>query len=159
MAFKIQQGKKLDNVILVSEYDDALDLDAFDWDDYTDDYDFSKLSFLPEKCPTKFVCNFRFNADELAEIKNSTISSVKNNNPQISLGSWQQNITRYGLKDVVYDPEDKTAQGERLTIKKSGKYISDYSLATLEDAGIVSEIFTAYNVLTSKDKTIGKEKN
>ena len=160
MSFKIPQGKKLDNVVIVSQQDDALDLDSFDWDDYTDDYDFKKLKFVEDKVPTKFICNFKLNAEESAELKDSMMSSLDNKrNAKITMGTWQQTVARLTLKDIVYDSEDKTPIGERLTIKKAGRYVRDDSLANLESCGIVGEIFSAYSSLTSKDKTIGHEKN
>lgn len=159
MSIRVPQGKKLENVVIVSEQDDSLDLDSFDWDDYTEDYDFAKLKFVAEKTPTRFICNFKFNASEAAEVKDSIMSSIEKNKAKLSMGTWQQHIVRLGLKEISYDDADPTPKSERLTLKKNGKYVRDDSLAILEETGLVGEIFSAYNVLTAKDKTVGHEKN
>jgi len=145
--------------VVVSKHDDAIDHDNTDWDEYVKEYDMTKLTFLPEKEPTRFVCNFKFNADESAELKNSMMSTLNKTTrePNLSIGSYQQNVVRFGLKEV--QNPDYLTQAERLTIKKNGRYIRNDTLAELEECGLVDEIFNAYNVLAGSNRTAGNEKN
>ena len=159
MAIKRVDTKKLDNVIIVSKNDDAIDEENSDWDAYLEDYKMDHLSFLADKEPTKLVCNFRFSASEIAEVKNSMMSSINKSTsqPNLSVGSYQQNIARFGLKDIQ-NPEYVPAH-DRLTLKKNGKHLRDDSIEMLEQYGLVDEIFTAYTTLTDMNQTHGNEKN
>jgi len=159
MAIRIPKGNDLSNIVIISEHDDAIDHEASDIEAYHEDYDQSHLKFLPEQLPTKFICNFKFSAEVSAELKDSMMKSLnkRTRTPNLTIGSYQQNIVRYGLK-AIQNP-DGIPVGEQIIVKKSGNFLRDDTIAELEQLGIVDEIFSAYNALVSKKPTRGVEKN
>lgn len=147
MAVTLTKLRPLNAVTLYSRIDDAIDHNNSDWDKYAADpiANASALSFLPDKVPTKFVCNFEFNGKDDAAIKDAMMSGVdRDNQVKMSMGSWQYEVVRRSLK-VIENPND--ADGCIKLKMESGSYVDKNTMSLLTRAGIVGEIFQAYLAL------------
>lgn len=151
MAIKLEKKKQLNAVELISEKDDAIDLESSDLEEYKKTGDVSKLAIISGKEPTKFICNFQLKAGELAAIKNSMLSgSDQDGKPQVALGSWTYRVVKYVLKDII-NPSDLPAD-EKIVMKKDSQgYVHDDLMVILEGIGITNEIFAMYTSLTSTE--------
>lgn len=152
MAIKLVKKKNLDAIRFISENDDAIDLQKSNYDEYKKTLDESHLVFVENKQPTIFVCNFELKGGEAAFVKNSMISGTdESGKPVVTLGSWSFKVCKTVLKDII-NPEYLTAD-ERIMFKKDKSgYASDDLLSILDQAGIVSEIFSLYTEMTSVGK-------
>jgi hypothetical protein len=152
MAIKLVQKKNLSSIRFISQHDDAIDLDKSNYEEYKKTLDESLLVFVENKQPTIFVCNFELKGHESAYIKNSMISGTDElGKPQIAMGSWSFKVCKTVLKDIV-NP-DYLAANEKIIFKKDKSgYASDDLLSILDQAGIVSEIFSLYTEMTSVGK-------
>ncbi len=147
MAIRIEQRRALNAVEIVSELDDAIDKEASDLAGYQETADISKLKFLPGMTPTVFLCNFSLKGKEPAHIKNSMVGGVDDDGrPSITMGTWSFKVVKYTLKDIK-NPEG-IAEDQKLVYKKDQNgYAHDDVLATLDQLGILNEIFGFYSRL------------
>jgi hypothetical protein len=145
MAIKLMDMKKLNALEVISEKDDAIDMDKSDWDKYLETCDTTHLVFKPNLEPTIFLCNFELKGKEVEYVKNAMIGGKdEDGSPKLAMGSWSQRVVKYVLRDVKnpsYLKED-----ERIIFKKdSGVYAHEETIALLEKLGIVNEIFAHYS--------------
>ena len=149
MAIQLQKKLPINAVEIISQHDDALDLEASDWEGYKETGDVSKLKFIPGKQPTIFLCNFLMKGKEAVALKNSMLSGVdEEGRPRLSYGSWSFKVVKYALKDIK-NP-DGIPDDAKLVFKKDEQgYAHDDLLVTLETIGVVNEIFGMYNALVT----------
>lgn len=149
MAILIQKQQPINAVEVISEQDDALDLEASDLEGYKKTGDVSKLKFLPDKQPTIFLCNFSLRGTQAAALKNAMIGGTdEDGKPQIAFGSWSFKAAKFCLKDIK-NPEG-LPDDAKLIFKKDEKGLAhDDLLATLDRLGIVNEIFSMYSSLAN----------
>lgn len=147
MAIKLNQKNPINAVIVISKNDDAVDLKASKWDDYKETADVSKLAFLPDAQPTRFLCNFELSSRQMAAVKNGMLSGKDDEgNPQLTLGSWAHRVVKFTLKDIQ-NPES-VPEAERIVYKKDENGLAhDDLIGTLDRYGIVDEIFGFYTKL------------
>lgn len=147
-------------VPVILEQDDALDLDhpECNYKQYQTTGDEKHLRYLADKEPTKFICNFQFNAKESAIAKNSMMGTKDDEgNPSIALGSWQFKVARIALKDIQnpsYLPEDQSFK----MVKYEG-YVDEKLLNELSSYGVVDAIFTMYSNLVLNNAVRKNAKN
>ena len=147
MAIRINESKRLNALEIISQQDDALDIDNCDFEEYAKTGDQKHLQFKPGKQPTIFLCNFELKGREYEWVKNSMLGGKdEDGSPKVALGSWSQRVVKYTLKDIKNPPD--IPENERLVYKSdSGKYANDDTIAKLENLGIVNEIFGMYSNL------------
>jgi len=144
MALNFSKGvEQLSVVRLICSIDDALDLEASNLEAYKESLDEKHLAFLPGKSPTVFVCNFKLDAKSMRLVNNSMLSAKGDDGkPSLAFGSWSQTIAKVALKDIQC-PADQPV-GDQLAMKKDASgYAHDDLLGTLEQFGVVDEIFNA----------------
>lgn len=147
----------LNAVEIISENDDSLDLEKCNWDEYKKSFDRGHLVFIPGKQPTVFLCNFSLKGKESASIKNNLIGGADDEGkPKIALGSWSHRVVKLVLKDIK-NPDD-IPEDQRIVFKKDDLgYAHDDVLTLLEQAGVLTEIFTHYT--TASGGIRGNAKN
>ena len=147
MAIIIQKQLPINAVEVVSEQDDALDLEASDIEGYKKTGDLSKLKFIADKQPTIFLCNFSLKGQQATVVKNSMMGGTDDEGkPVVAFGTWSFRVAKYCLKDIK-NP-DGLAEDSKLIFKKDEKGLAhDDLLATLDRIGIVNEIFSMYSAL------------
>ena len=144
-------------VLVVLKEDDAIDLEHedCDYEEYQKTGDLNKLVFVEGKEPTRFVCNFNFNAKQAASVKNSMIAGKDDEGkPTISLGSWQYKIARMALKDI--QNPSYLSDEECFKYKELHGYVDDKLLVELDSVGVVDQIFSMYSALVL-DNAVRKE--
>lgn len=148
MAIKIEQRKPLNAIQIVSELDDAIDMQASDWEEYKKTGDMSKLQFMAGKQPTIFLCNFAPKGHEASAIKDSMLGGRDDEGqPKLQLGSWSFKVVKFTLKDIQNPPDLPLEQ--QLKFKKDSQgYAHDDVVTELDRLGIVNEIFAMYTALT-----------
>lgn len=149
MAIKVQRKKPLNALEIICSFDDAIDQDNSDIEEYKKTADISHLKFHPDKQPTVFLCNFELKGKESANVKNAMISGKDDEgNPQLALGTWSFRVVKYTLKDIK-NPTDLAAD-EKIEFKKDKDgYAHDDLIATLDNLGVVTEIFSFYTQLVT----------
>lgn len=149
MAITLIKKVPLNALELVCGFDDAVDAEASDLEEYKKTGDMAHLKFHPDKQPTIFLCNFDLKGKEAAAIKNSMVSGRDDEgNPQLALGTWSFRVIKYTLKDIR-NP-DYLKPDECLTMKKDKDgYVHDDLLAQLDKVGVINELFALYNNLVS----------
>jgi len=160
MAIRASSIKAVNAVRVISRIDDAVDHEASDWETYLKTYDAAYLKLLEGKTPTVFLCNFNLSAKDGASVKNALLGNVNISEKKagIAFGDWQLAVVRSSLKEII-QPDD-LPEAERLPFKRLGTgHVSDETLSLLDQLGIVQEIFSAYNALTTSQEVKGEEKN
>lgn len=148
MAIKRLEQTNLNHVEVISENDDALDLENSDFEKYRETANVNHLKFLPDLQPTTFVCNFNLKGRDLAGVQNAIIDGTDDDGkPKVALGSWSYKVAKVTLKDIK-NP-DYLKPEERIEFKKDHKgLIHDDILTMLHRAGVVNEILGMYTSLT-----------
>lgn len=151
MGIKLVQKRNINAVEVISENDDALDLETSDFEEYKKTGDISHLKFIADKTPTKFICNFALKSNEISSIKNSMIAgSDSEGKPVVTLGSWSFKVVKTCLKDII-NPSDLLPE-EKIVFKRDSQgYCHEDVLVVLDQLGILNEIFSMYTTLTSTD--------
>lgn len=147
----IRKDKKdLSALQLVGRKDDALDpVKAKDaYDAYVAaGLDESKLVFLPDQQPTRFLLNFELTGKEAERIKNAMVAGKdEDGEPTMSLGSWQFALAKRTLKGIQNPTGLDEADGLKFETDQNG-LVSDALLGKLDKHGIIQDIFSAYSVL------------
>jgi len=143
-----KESVNLNCVEVISENDDALDLEKSDFEKYRETGNINHLRFIPDKQPTIFICNFNLRGKDLASITNAMIEGTdEDGKPKVAIGTWAYKIAKLTLKDIK-NPSYLTDE-EKIEFKKDHKgLIHDDVLALLHRAGVVNEILTMYTTLT-----------
>ena len=144
MAISFKEKINLSCVEIISENDDALDVENSDLEKYKETLNVNHLKFLPDKEPTIFICNFNLKGKDLASVNNAMIDGTDDEGkPKVAIGSWAYRITKLTLKDIKnpsYLKED-----ERINFKKDFQgYAHDDVVSLLQRIGIANEILTHY---------------
>lgn len=147
MAIIIQKQQPINAVEVISEQDDALDLEASDLEAYKKTGDVSKLKFIEDKQPTIFLCNFSLKGNQATTVKNSMMGGTDDDGkPVVAFGTWSFRVAKYCLKDIR-NPEG-LPEDAKLLFKKDEKGLAhDDLIAMLDRVGIVNEIFAMYSAL------------
>jgi hypothetical protein len=147
MAIRLQQAKRLNVIEIVSEIDDAIDMNLSEWEEYKKTGDRKFVMCKPGKQPTIFLCNFELKGKESAHVKNAMLDGKDEDGaPKVTIGSWSHRVVKYTLKDIV-NPSDLPEE-EKIVFKKDDRgYCHDDVISKLEELGIVSEIFGLYMTL------------
>lgn len=147
MAIRVVAKQNLKAVEVISRNDDALDMDKAEYDEYIKTGDISKLAFVENKQPTRFIVNFELSGKEAALVKNEIMGGRdEDGKPKMSYGSWQHRVAKYTLKDIQ-NPTDVPKE-EQLELKKDSQgYVNDFTMGLLERYGIVDDIFALYSHL------------
>ena len=147
MAVRKGAKRNLKNLEIISEQDDAVDMDQSDWDQYKETCDTKYLVFKPNTEPTIFLCDFELKGKEAENVKNAMLKGVdEDGNPSLAIGSYSHRIVKYTLKDIK-NPGDLSAEDRIEYKKESGQYAHADTIAELETLGIVTEIFNFYTRL------------
>jgi hypothetical protein len=159
MAFKINQIKKLNQVYIICQGDDAIDWEASDVEAYRESLDEKHLVAIQGKEPTRFLCNFEIDAKTASLIEDSMIAGMdKSGNIKPGLGNYNLTIVKYVLKDIK-NP-DYLKPEEMLTFKRHGDgSVSDETLNQLARIGVMSEIAGIFIGLTKSQKNKVDVKN
>jgi len=147
MAIVVQKRAPINAVEVISESDDALDLQASDLEAYKKSGDVSKLKFVAGKQPTIFLCNFALKGAQAASLKNSMLGGTDDEGkPQVAFGTWSFRVAKFCLKDIR-NPEDLPEDSKLLFKKDEKGFAHDDLLVELDSLGILNEIFAMYSTL------------
>lgn len=159
MAIELSKIRKPAGVRIISKKDSAIDWKATtpaEWDRYMGGClrNEDAVKFLEGMQPTIFLCNFDFDGEESAKIKNYMSGGAdkfadSKKSTKVTIGSWGYMVVKYALKEIQNPPGTKDC----LELKKDSKgYVNDETMNILARTEILDEIFAHYLVITQADK-------
>lgn len=147
MAMRNSKKRDLSALELVARNDDAINFKASNYAEYVKELDEKHLVFVEGAQPTRFILNFEFDGKGAQKVKNSMIASKDDNDePSVSLGTWQFQVARQALRAITNPPDLPLA--EQFIMRRDEKgLVHDELLAKLDKQGIIQDIFTAYSAM------------